>query len=68
MTTPDHRIHVLHVVLSLAPGGTERLVVEMARRAGPAVRTAVCCLDERGAWADDLASSGVPVISRKFRP
>ncbi len=61
MSAPNGRLNVLHVVLGLTPGGTERLVVEMARRAGPSVRAAVCCLDERGAFADELESSGIPV-------
>src|SRR5262245_63506022 len=37
---------VLQVVLSLNPGGTGRLVVELARRLRPELPLAVCCLDE----------------------
>lgn len=64
----DGRLGVMHVVLSLRPGGTERLVVEMARRAGPSVRASICCLDERGAWADEAERDGVPVTVLGRRP
>ena len=45
----------------MAPGGTERLVVELVRRAGSATRQAVCCLDAAGAWGDMLRAEGVPL-------
>ena len=51
---------VLHIVLTLAPGGTERLVMELCRRA-PAGTAAVCCLDAAGPWAPALERSGIPV-------
>lgn len=59
---------VLQVVLSLNPGGTERLVLELARRLHPELPTAVCCLDEAGAWAGDLEASGVSVTALGRRP
>jgi glycosyltransferase involved in cell wall biosynthesis len=59
-------------VLSLNPGGTERLVLELARRLHAELPTAVCCLDEAGAWAGDLEASGIHVTalerSSGFRP
>lgn len=62
---------VLHVALSLDVGGTERLVIEMARRLEPRF-TAVCCLDTPGAWATELTDRGIPVVAlhrkRGFRP
>ena len=62
---------VLHVALSLDVGGTERLVIEIARRLEPRF-TAVCCLDAPGAWAAELTGRGIPVVAlhRKqgFRP
>jgi hypothetical protein len=51
------------VVLSLDPGGTERLVVELARRLHPDLPMAVCCLDEPGAWAESLEGDGIPVTA-----
>jgi glycosyltransferase involved in cell wall biosynthesis len=45
----------------LAPGGTERLVVELVHRAANATRQAVCCLDAAGAWGDGLRDEGVTV-------
>jgi glycosyltransferase involved in cell wall biosynthesis len=68
MTPMASPVGVMHVVLSLRPGGTERLVVEMARRASARVRPAVCCLDERGDWAVGLEARGVPVSVLGRRP
>jgi glycosyltransferase involved in cell wall biosynthesis len=62
------RPRVLHVVLSLDPGGTERLVLEIARRLHAEMPMAVCCLDGRGAWASDLETEGIPVSSLSRRP
>jgi glycosyltransferase involved in cell wall biosynthesis len=63
---------VLQLVLSLNPGGTERLVVELASRLHPRVPMAVCCLDEAGLWASALQERGirVSVLGRQagFRP
>jgi len=63
---------VLQVVLSLNPGGTERLVVELVRRLRPELSMAVCCLDEEGAWGEGLRREdvGVTALRRRegFRP
>ena len=61
-------VRVLQVVLSLHPGGTERLVVELARRLAGRATTMVCCLDEAGTWGEELATSGVPVVALGRRP
>jgi glycosyltransferase involved in cell wall biosynthesis len=62
------RARVLQVVLTLSPGGTERLVIDLARRSSRFVDTAVCCLDEPGEWAGELARSGVPITVLGRRP
>jgi glycosyltransferase involved in cell wall biosynthesis len=54
---------VLQVVLSLNPGGTERLVVELARRLHSEIPTAVCCLDDAGAWGNGLREEGIEVTA-----
>ena len=59
---------VIQVVLSLSPGGTERLVVELARRLQPSFGMAVCCLDSPGSWAHLLTERGIPVIALNRRP
>ena len=63
---------VLQVVLTLSPGGTERLVIEIARRLHHEMPAAVCCLDDEGAWAASLRSEGIGVtaLGRRagFRP
>jgi glycosyltransferase involved in cell wall biosynthesis len=63
---------VLQVVLTLSPGGTERLVIELARRLHGEMPAAVCCLDDEGAWAAGLRDEGIAVtaLGRRagFRP
>ena len=54
-------VPVLQVVLSLNPGGTERLVIELSRRLHAEFPMAVCCLDERGSWGEALRRDGIPV-------
>ena len=59
---------VLQLVLSLSPGGTERLVIEICKQLAERVESMVCCLDERGAWARELESHGIPVVALGRRP
>jgi L-malate glycosyltransferase len=63
---------VLQVAISLNPGGTERLVVEIARRVRPAFASTVCCLDEPGTWSGELTGEGITVTALHrppgFRP
>jgi glycosyltransferase involved in cell wall biosynthesis len=59
---------VLQIALSLAPGGTERLVVELSQRLHRRYGMAVCCLDEPGAWANTLVRNGIPVTALGRRP
>jgi L-malate glycosyltransferase len=66
MTTS--RPGVMQVVLSLSPGGTERLVIELVRRLSDRFRMLVCCLDEPGAWAPELTALGVPVLALHRQP
>ena len=61
-------VRVLHVALTLNPGGTERLVVDLAARAPAGIEAAVCCLDERGAWAADLEARGIAVHTLSREP
>ena len=56
-------VRVLQVVLSLNPGGTERLVLDLVRRLRADMPMAVCCLDEPGSWGEDLRREGVVVTS-----
>jgi glycosyltransferase involved in cell wall biosynthesis len=57
------RLRVMHVVLSLGPGGTERLVIEIVKQHAAVADSMVCCLEEPGAWAGELTRRGVPVVS-----
>ena len=58
----------MQLVLSLSPGGTERLVIELCRRLAADVDTVVCCLDEPGEWAAEVAKLNIPVISLERQP
>jgi glycosyltransferase involved in cell wall biosynthesis len=51
------------VVLSLNPGGTERLVVDLTSRLNADLPTMVCCLDAEGAWASELRSRRIEVVA-----
>lgn len=55
------RQKVMQLVLSLSPGGTERLVIEIVKSLASRMDSVVCCLDEPGAWAAELAALNVPV-------
>lgn len=68
MAASPHRARVLQVVISLRPGGTERLVVELARRSRSDIDTAVCCLDETGEWGEALRTDGIPVTALGRQP
>jgi glycosyltransferase involved in cell wall biosynthesis len=55
------RPRLSHVVNSLNPGGTERLVVEMSCAFSYDYDVQVLCLDTPGLWARELRDRGVPV-------
>ena len=58
----------MQLVLSLSPGGTERLVIELCRRLANDVDTVVGCLDEPGEWAAEVTKLNIPVISMARQP
>ena len=47
-------LNILQVVLSLRVGGLERVVVDLVNHASPEFRLTVCCLEETGAWANEV--------------
>jgi glycosyltransferase involved in cell wall biosynthesis len=53
----------MQLVLSLSPGGTERLVIELCRHLSGTIQSSVCCLDQRGEWAAELEALDIPVDS-----
>jgi glycosyltransferase involved in cell wall biosynthesis len=57
----DSRVSVAYVAHTLNPGGTERLVADMARAFAREFDIRIVCLDEPGTWAEDLRSEGIPV-------
>jgi glycosyltransferase involved in cell wall biosynthesis len=58
---------VLQVVLNLDPGGTQRLVLELAKQLNDEIPMAICCLDEAGAWASEAEQAGIGVTALKRR-
>ena len=58
----------MQLVLSLSPGGTERLVIEICRQLANRVESMVCCLDEPGGWAAELEALHVPVVALGRQP
>lgn len=58
----------MQLVLSLVPGGTERLTIDLVTRLQDNFRMVVCCLDEPGEWAGELTERGVPVIPLRRSP
>lgn len=62
------RPRLAYVVHSLDPGGTERLVVQMAKAFAVEFDVAVFCLDQPGAWADSLREAGLPVYALYRQP
>lgn len=61
-------IRLLHVVLSLGPGGTERLVLDMANRVQGEVEVSICCIDDAGDWAPQATARGIEVVALHRRP
>jgi glycosyltransferase involved in cell wall biosynthesis len=59
---------ILQVVLSLSPGGTERLIIELASRLHGTHPTTVCCLDGPGAWAGELKTRNIDVRALQREP
>ncbi|MEP7304806.1 MAG: glycosyltransferase [Acidobacteriota bacterium] len=53
---------VLQILPDLAPGGTQRLALELVKRLSDEFRMVVCCLDDAGEWAGELADYQVPVV------
>lgn len=58
----------MQVALTLNPGGTERLILDLALRLHPELPTAVCCIDEAGAWAPELTAQGMSVTAINRQP
>lgn len=59
---------VIQVVLDLAPGGAEYLVVEIARRLAARFPQLVCCLDRTGPLESICREHGIGVVEMARRP
>jgi glycosyltransferase involved in cell wall biosynthesis len=68
----DLHPRVAQLVLTLCPGGAERLAIELSRRLAGRFGMTVICLEEAGALAELLNASGIDVIAIRrrqgFRP
>lgn len=63
-----NRPALTYVVISLNPGGTEKLVVEMSLAFATEFDVSVLCLDEPGMWSSDLRARGIPVYCLSRQP
>lgn len=58
------KLNVIHLVLSLNIGGLERVVYDLVRHADlTRFNVHVVCLGEKGVWAPEVESFGVPVTA-----
>ena len=56
------RARVLHLITRLPIGGAERLLVDVVRRLDPArFESVVCCIQAKGALAEELEGAGITV-------
>jgi hypothetical protein len=60
-STPVQNRALMQLLLSLSPGGTERLVIELCRRLAADVDSVVGCLDGTGDWAAEVEKLNIPV-------
>jgi glycosyltransferase involved in cell wall biosynthesis len=69
MAVPSSRkLRLMHVVLDLDAGGTQRLVIEMSKQLSKQARVNVCCLGHEGVWAHELSDLGLRVLALNRRP
>jgi glycosyltransferase involved in cell wall biosynthesis len=62
------KIDVLHLIGSLSPGGAERNLYYLAESmAASRLRYGICCLVDRGEFADEIEGPRLPVFDLKFR-
>src|ERR1041385_7161431 len=59
---------IMQVVLSLRVGGLERVVVDLVNHASDEFRFIVCCLEEPGPWAAEIAPSRGKVVALGKKP
>jgi glycosyltransferase involved in cell wall biosynthesis len=63
-----HKIDVLHLIGTLSPGGAERNLFYLAPYLRQSrLRYAICCLQRRGEFADDVEAQGIPVFEIGYR-
>ncbi len=68
-TAGSDKLHVLHGVLSLEPGGLERVVVDLVRHSQPrGVAATVACLERFGRLASEVEATGSQVVCLNKRP
>jgi glycosyltransferase involved in cell wall biosynthesis len=64
--TPE--LDVMHFIGSLSPGGAERNLYYLAPyMARSEYRYGICCMIDRGSFADEIESLGIPVFDLAYR-
>lgn len=59
---------IVHVLPRLEPGGAERVLIDVSARLAPAWEQVVISLTDRGALAETIEASGIPVHAIGFQP
>jgi len=58
------KINILYVIWSLGLGGAEQVVISLAKGLDKAkFNPVICCLNEKGKFADELEKTGIQVIA-----
>lgn len=61
---PTAPLNVLYIIWSLGLGGAEQVVINLAKGLDKnKFRSIVCCLNDKGVFADELESQGIKVIA-----
>ena len=61
-------LRIMQVVLSLAPGGLERVVVNLVNHASADFEFTVCCLEEAGEFGPLITRPATPIVALGKRP
>ena len=62
--SPQSKINVLYIIWSLGLGGAEQVVINLAKGLDKKrFRPIVCCLNEKGEFADELEKEGIQVLA-----
>lgn len=69
MLPTDQKINVLYIIWSLGLGGAEKVVIDLCKNIDKdKFHPIVCCLNDKGIFADELEDVGIEVIPLYKKP